>query len=105
MDELAELELIRLEYEGYFCQCEVVQRSSKPHIANIKAGIPLPHHLVIVGADLLTKIGVCENGWFQLGQSQYFQTFESLMQTFSPEFRARFAGDLAAKLNNLERRS
>lgn len=102
MDELAELELIRHEYEGYFRQCEVVRLSSKPHLAYLRGGVPLPHHLVISDTDLEMKIGVCESGWFQLGQSQYFQTFESLIQTFSPQFRARFAGDLAAKLGNLE---
>lgn len=64
-------------------------------------------HVLFLETENHTKlqIGVCVGGWFLFGKAktQYYETFEGLMNDVSPEFRSIFANDLFSKLNALAR--
>lgn len=89
---LNELETIRVEYETYF-----------PHIRLVSSADP--YLLIVTKEGTLLTISVSESGWYLPEKSCFYQTFEALMDTKSPAFRASFANDLASKLSLLAQSS
>lgn len=106
MDTHGELRAIHQEYELYFPECSLDLKSdlATPGDSIYDKALSrrsVSHIKLRTHEDKNLTISVCIAGWHEVGKSEFFPTFEALLDNLSPGFRNRFASELSAKLNNL----
>lgn len=99
MDTEYELRAISTEYKSYFPELLLVIRPELSLTTNESSN---PSHILLTTKEgRKLKITVAIGGWSVIGQTEYFPTFEALMNTESPQFSQTFANSLTSKLNAL----
>lgn len=94
-----ELATIHNEYKDFFVECQL--KLNPPLLEDLPFG--RPSHLYIRLQDDTLRISVNQFGWYLIGESQNYETFETLMMQKSSWFSNKFHTDLLNKLNNLDK--
>lgn len=106
MDSHKELKTLFKEYELYFPECSLhlykdIQIEGYDLYAKALNRKNRSHISIKTKEGVYFKVAVCVAGWHELGKSQFYPTFEALIDTLSPGFRHDFASKLSKKLEDL----